>query len=189
MEVISTKIPDVKVIQPRVFGDERGFFFESFNKKKLEEALNRPLNFVQDNVSSSKRGVLRGLHYQIRHAQGKLVQVLAGEVFDVALDIRRSSPTFGQWVGEILSAQNQKQFWVPEGFAHAFFVLSEIAVFHYKVTDYWYAEHERCIKFDDPAIKISWPTKSAGDTKPIAPVLSQKDAEGEFLKDADIFDI
>lgn len=179
MKITSLAIPDVKLLEPKVFGDERGFFFESFNKRVFEEAIGRSLDFVQDNHSRSARGVLRGLHYQVRQAQGKLVRVVQGEVFDVAVDIRKNSPTFGQWVGEILSAENKRQLWVPEGFAHGFVVLSDSAEFLYKVTSYYAPEHERSILWNDAALGIAWP----GDMQPI---LSDKDANGVLLADAEL---
>lgn len=171
MQITRLAIPDVLRIEPRVFGDERGFFYESFHQARFEEAVGRSVNFVQDNHSKSAHNVLRGLHYQIRQPQGKLVRVVAGSVFDVAVDLRRSSPTFGQWVGEILSAENKAQMWVPEGFAHGFVVLSESAEFVYKTTDYYAPEHERCLAWDDQHIAIDWPISSA-------PVLSAKDSSG-----------
>lgn len=181
MKVTRLAIPDVLLIEPKVFGDERGFFFESFNKKLFEEAVGSPsVTFVQDNHSRSARGVLRGLHYQIVNPQGKLVRVVAGEVFDVAVDIRSSSPTFGRWVGEILSADNKKQLWVPQGFAHGFLTLSEIAEFLYKTTDYWYPEYERCIAWNDREINIKWPLEAA-------PALSAKDKDGIALRQAEVF--
>jgi dTDP-4-dehydrorhamnose 3,5-epimerase len=169
MKVSDTKIPDVKIIEPTVFEDERGFFFESFNHKKFEEAISRQVTFVQDNHSKSSKSVLRGLHYQLPpHVQGKLVRVVQGEVFDVAVDIRKSSATFGQWVAEILSAENKKQLWIPEGFAHGFLTLSEKAEFLYKTTDYYHSELEECIRWDDPSLEIEWPTN-------LKPYLSYKD--------------
>ena len=180
MNFISTSISDLLVIEPRVFADERGFFFESFNANVFNEGIGQNVNFVQDNHSRSKKNVLRGLHYQIKQAQGKLVRVIAGEVFDVAVDIRRNSPSFGQWVGEYLSAENKKQFWVPAGFAHGFVVLSEDAEFLYKTTDYYAPEYERCIAWDDPAINITWPI----DGKP---ELSNKDKQGKSLANAELF--
>lgn len=179
MKTTSLAIPDVKLLEPKVFGDERGFFFESFNQKSFEQAIGRPLNFVQDNHSRSAKGVLRGLHYQVQQAQGKLVRVVQGEVFDVAVDLRKSSPTFGQWVGEILSAENKRQLWVPEGFAHGFIVLSESAEFLYKVTTYYAPQYERSILWSDSTLNIDWP---AG----IEPVLSEKDANGLRLADAEL---
>ncbi|MFC1747696.1 dTDP-4-dehydrorhamnose 3,5-epimerase [Pseudomonadota bacterium] len=180
MNVIETKIPEVKIIEPQVFGDERGFFYESFNAKKLADAACIEDQFVQDNHSRSGKGVLRGLHYQIEHAQGKLVRVTAGEVFDVAVDVRRSSPTFGQWVGATLSAENFRQFWVPAGFAHGFVVVSNMAEFLYKTTDFYAPEHERCIMWNDPEIGIDWPLDGA-------PVLSEKDKQGVPLTDAELY--
>jgi dTDP-4-dehydrorhamnose 3,5-epimerase len=175
-----TAIPDVIVLEPRVFGDERGFFFESFNARAFTEATGLERDFVQDNHSRSQRGVLRGLHYQLQSAQGKLVRVVQGEVFDVAVDIRRSSPTFGHWVGVHLSAENKRQLWIPEGFAHGFLVLSESAECLYKTTDYYAPEHERCIRWNDPDLAIDWPLKDA-------PQLSAKDQAGSAFKDADLF--
>jgi dTDP-4-dehydrorhamnose 3,5-epimerase len=173
--VTPTAIPDVLILEPKVFGDARGFFFESFNQRDFEQATGVHATFVQDNHSLSVRGVLRGLHYQIRHPQGKLVRVVRGEVFDVAVDLRQGSPTFGRWVGEVLSADNQKQMWVPPGFAHGFLVLSEVAEYLYKVTDYWYPEHERSLLWNDPALGIAWPLDRCG---PQAPTLSDKDTAG-----------
>jgi dTDP-4-dehydrorhamnose 3,5-epimerase len=175
-----TAIPDVIVLEPRVFGDERGFFFESFNAHAFTEATGLKRDFVQDNHSRSQRGVLRGLHYQLQSAQGKLVRVVQGEVFDVAVDIRRSSPTFGRWIGVHLSAENKRQLWIPEGFAHGFLVLSESAECLYKTTDYYAPEHERCIRWNDPDLAIDWPLKDA-------PQLSAKDQAGSAFKDADLF--
>lgn len=172
MKVTPTAIADVLLIEPKVFGDERGFFYESFNEQAFREATGVTLPFVQDNHSKSARGVLRGLHYQTQQAQGKLVRVVAGEVFDVAVDIRRDSPTYGRWVGEILSGDNKRQLWVPPGLAHGFLVLSESAEFLYKTTDYYAPAHERCIVWNDPTLAIAWPTIS------MAPQLSAKDAAG-----------
>jgi dTDP-4-dehydrorhamnose 3,5-epimerase len=180
MNIIATSIPDVLIIEPRVFGDERGFFLESFNARRFTELTGINREFVQDNHSRSQQKVLRGLHYQVRQPQAKLVRVTAGEVFDVAVDIRRSSPTFGQWAGAILSGQNHRQMWVPEGFAHGFVVLSETADFLYKTTDYYAPEHERCIVWNDPEIGIEWPFDWE-------PVLSAKDRVGSRLADAEIF--
>lgn len=180
MNTIPLAIPDVIVIEPKVFGDDRGFFFESFNHAKFEAAVGRRVNFVQDNHSRSMQGVLRGLHYQIQQPQGKLVRVVAGSVFDVAVDLRRSSPTFGKWVGEVLSAENKKQLWIPEGFAHGFVVLSESAEFLYKTTDYWAPEFERSVLWNDTDLNISWPI-----TTP--PLLSGKDTNGATLKAAEVF--
>jgi len=157
MKLIDTSIPDVKILEPKVFGDERGFFMESFNARRFHELTGLDVNFVQDNHSKSGRGVLRGLHYQIQQAQGKLVRVTAGKVFDVAVDIRKSSPSFGQWVGEILSADNYRQIWIPPGFAHGFLVLEADTEFLYKTTDYYAPEHERTIQWDDPDLGIEWP--------------------------------
>jgi dTDP-4-dehydrorhamnose 3,5-epimerase len=182
MNVRRTSIPDVAVVEPRVFGDSRGFFFESFNRRQLEAALGRALDFVQDNHSLSARGVLRGLHYQLPNPQGKLVRVVRGEVFDVAVDLRRESPTLGRWVGEVLSAENKRQIWIPEGFAHGFLVLSDEAEFLYKTTDYWCSEHERCVRWDDGDLNIAWPTGGG------APTVSPKDAAGRAFRDAPLFD-
>lgn len=181
MKAIPCSIPDVILFDPRVFGDARGFFFESFNQRLFETAIGRPVNFVQDNHSRSARNVLRGLHYQVKQAQGKLVRVIQGEAFDVAVDIRKSSPTFGKWVGEILSAENKKQMWIPEGFAHGFVVLSEHAEFIYKATDYWAPEHERCIAWDDATLAIDWHINGK-------PLLSAKDAQGLALDAAEVYD-
>ena len=178
--VTPTAIADVLVLEPRVFGDARGFFFESFNARDFAQATGLNVDFVQDNHSQSARGVLRGLHYQIAHAQGKLVRVVEGEVFDVAVDLRRSSATFGRWVGERLSAENKRQMWIPPGFAHGFLVLSERAQFLYKTTDYWYPEHERSLLWNDPAIGIDWPTGTQ-------PLLAAKDAAAAPLRDAEVF--
>lgn len=172
--VTPTAIPDVLVLEPKVFGDARGFFFESFNQRDFEQATGLNVTFVQDNHSKSAQGVLRGLHYQIQHPQGKLVRVVQGEVFDVAVDLRRSSPTFGKWVGEILSAENKKQMWVPPGFAHGFLVLSESAEFLYKTTDYWYPEHERSLLWNDATVGVAWPSAKQ-------PLLSSKDAQAPTL--------
>jgi dTDP-4-dehydrorhamnose 3,5-epimerase len=171
MNVIKTKIPEVIIFEPKVFGDERGFFFESFNQQKFLEAAGLDIRFVQDNHSKSAKNVLRGLHYQIEQAQGKLVRVTQGEVFDVAVDMRASSPTFGQWVGTHLSSENKRQMWVPPGFAHGFLVLSDTAEFLYKTTDFYAPQFERCLKWDDPVIGIEWPLQ---DT----PILSVKDQMG-----------
>jgi len=173
-------IPDVILFEPKVFGDDRGFFYESFNQARFDTAIGRPVTFVQDNHSRSVKNVLRGLHYQIQQPQGKLVRVVAGAVFDVAVDIRRSSPTFGQWIGEVLSAENKRQLWVPEGFAHGFVVLSDVAEFLYKATDYYAPQHERCIIWNDPTIGIQWPFDGL-------PVLSGKDGQGVMLEQAECF--
>ncbi len=187
MKITLTRIPDVLILEPKIYGDNRGLFFESYNQQRFTEAVGREINFVQDNESMSKQAVLRGLHYQVVKPQGKLVRVTEGEVFDVVVDIRRRSPTFGQWVGERLSAENKKQLWVPEGFAHGFLVLSEQARFHYKVTDYWYQEHERCIRFDDSEIKIQWPTVPYEFPIALGPMLSEKDKQGLSLMNAETF--
>ena len=181
MNVIRTTIPEVLIFEPKVFGDERGFFFESFNHKQFLEAANLDIHFVQDNHSKSAKNVLRGLHYQIEHAQGKLVRVVQGEVFDVAVDMRASSPTFGQWEGTRLSAENKRQMWVPPGFAHGFLVLSDTAEFLYKTTDFYAPQHECCLKWNDSAIGIEWPLQGA-------PLLSAKDQQGLSLQDAKKFD-
>ncbi|MCJ7602533.1 MAG: dTDP-4-dehydrorhamnose 3,5-epimerase [Desulfobulbaceae bacterium] len=180
MKVTPLAIPDVILFEPRIFGDQRGFFFESFNQRQFEQAVGRNMHFVQDNHSGSARHVLRGLHYQIKQPQGKLMRVVAGEVFDVAVDIRKNSPYFGRWVGEVLSAENRKQLWVPEGFAHGFLVLSEWAEFLYKTTDYYAPEHERCIAWNDPDLAISWPLKGAA-------LLSAKDQQGVAFNRAEVF--
>lgn len=180
MKVVRTAIPEVLILEPKVFGDARGFFLESFNKKVFREATGVDADFVQDNHSRSARGVLRGLHYQLRQPQGKLVRVVRGAVFDVAVDVRRSSPTFGRWAATELSEENQRQFWVPPGFAHGFVVLSETADFLYKTTDYYAPEQERCIAWNDPAIGIQWP---AG----LEPRLSEKDSRGAALGAAEVF--
>ncbi len=181
MKATPTAIPEVLVIEPRVFGDARGFFFESFNQKSFDEAVGQHVDFVQDNHSRSTKGVLRGLHYQIEQAQGKLVRVVSGAVFDVAVDIRRSSKTFGQWVGVELTGANHKQLWVPAGFAHGFLVLSETADFLYKTTDYYAQAHERCIRWDDASIGIAWPEIGA------VPTLSPKDETGAELIEAEVY--
>ncbi len=180
MKVTPTAIPDVLIIEPKVFGDERGFFFESFNQKAFNEATGLDVNFVQDNHSRSAKGVLRGLHYQVQQPQGKLVRVVRGAVFDVAVDIRQGSPTVGKWVGTELTEGNHRQLWVPTGFAHGFLVLSESADFLYKTTDYYAPHHERCIAWNDPDIGIEWPAVSL-------PLLSVKDQSGKRLKEADLF--
>lgn len=172
--------PGVVILEPKVFGDERGFFFESYNARRFEQLTGVRARFVQDNHSRSVQGVLRGLHYQIRQPQGKLVRVIAGEVFDVAVDIRRSSPAFGRWTGVRLSAENKRNLWVPPGFAHGFLVLSDTAEFLYKTTDYWAPEHERCIRWDDPQLAVDWPLQGA-------PLLSAKDAQGLPFGAAEVF--
>jgi dTDP-4-dehydrorhamnose 3,5-epimerase len=180
MKVTPTAIPEVLLIEPRVFGDARGFFFESFNQRAFQEAAGLNLEFVQDNHSRSSQGVLRGLHYQIQQPQGKLVRVVRGRVFDVAVDIRKSSPTFGQWAGVELTEDNHKQIWIPQGFAHGFVVLSDTADFLYKTTDYYAPAHERCIAWNDPAIGITWP-------QGLTPQLSAKDQAGLTLAQAEVF--
>jgi dTDP-4-dehydrorhamnose 3,5-epimerase len=181
MNVITTPLEGLLVLEPRVFGDDRGFFFESYNARRFSELTGVTTEFVQDNHSRSSKGVLRGLHYQIQQAQGKLVRATAGSVFDVAVDIRKSSPTFGQWFGLELSAENKLQMWIPAGFAHGFVVTSESAEFLYKTTDYWAPEHERAILWNDPAIGIQWPVLDA------APLLSGKDQAALLLADAEVF--
>ena len=180
MKVERLAIPDIVMIEPKLFGDDRGFFFESFNHKRFEEAISRRVSFVQDNHSRSVRGVLRGLHYQIKEPQGKLVRVIAGEVFDVVVDLRKGSPTFGRWVGDILSEANKKQLWIPEGFAHGFVVLSESADFLYKTTAYYAAQYERCLAWNDPTLKIDWQIQET-------PIVSAKDAQGLSLQEAEVF--
>ena len=180
MQITRLAIPDVLRIEPRVFGDERGFFYESFRQDVFEAAVGRKVSFVQDNHSKSAHNVLRGLHYQIKQSQGKLVRVVAGSVFDVAVDLRQSSPTCGQWVGEVLSAENKAQMWVPEGFAHGFMVLSESAEFVYKTTDYYEPRHERCILWNDTNLNIKWPMA-------IKPEMSDKDLAGLPFAVAEIF--
>lgn len=179
MQKIATAIPDVFMIEPKVFGDDRGFFLESYNRRSLV-SLGIVYEFVQDNHSRSARGVLRGLHYQIRQPQGKLVRVVAGEVFDVAVDLRHASPTFGQWVGMTLSSENKRMAWIPPGFAHGFYVTSDYAEVLYKATDYYAPEHERSLLWNDPAIGIEWPLSSE-------PLLSEKDRKGTLLKDAEVY--
>ena len=179
--VTPTAIPDVLVLTPKVFGDARGFFFESFNARDFAQATGIEAQFVQDNHSKSVKGVLRGLHYQIQHAQGKLVRAVQGSVFDVVVDLRRSSPTFGRWAGTVLSAENHQQLWVPPGFAHGFVVLSESAEFLYKTTDYWYPEHERSLAWNDPAIGIEWPID-------FTPQLAAKDQAAALLANAELFE-
>ena len=180
MNIIPTAIPEVLVIEPKVFGDARGFFFESYNEQAFAQATGLRVNFVQDNHSRSARGVLRGLHYQLQQPQGKLVRVVRGSVFDVAVDIRRTSPTFGKWVGVELSEENQRQMWVPPGFAHGFLVTSDSADFLYKTTDYYAPTHERCIAWNDPALAITWPAV-------VTPVLSAKDQQGLPLAQAEVY--
>lgn len=180
MNVVRTGIPDVLIIEPKVFGDARGFFFESFNARAFTTATGLAPTFVQDNHSRSRKNVLRGLHYQIRQPQGKLVRVADGEVFDVAVDLRKNSPTFGRWTGAILSAENKRMMWVPEGFAHGFLVLSDFADFLYKTTDYYTPAHERCIAWNDAEIGIQWPLSGE-------PILAAKDLSGKPLQDAEVF--
>lgn len=179
--ITKTELPEVLILEPKVFGDKRGFFFESFNQRDFQRATDLDVNFVQDNHSKSSQGVLRGLHYQIRNPQGKLVRVTQGTVFDVAVDLRRSSPNFGKWVGVELTAESKRQLWVPPGFAHGFVVTSETAEFLYKTTDYWYPEHERSLLWNDPAVGINWPI--VGE-----PVLAAKDSAAPLLGAAEIFD-
>lgn len=181
MLVTETNIPDVKLLTPKKFGDERGFFLESYNKKTFQDLLGLDIDFVQDNHSRSAKGVLRGLHYQIKQPQGKLVRVTAGKVFDVAVDMRRDSPTYGQWTGAVLTAEGQEQFWVPDGFAHGFLVLSDSADFLYKTTDYYAPEYERTVAWDDADLAIDWPLED------ITPVLSAKDQQGTPFKLAEAF--
>ena len=175
-----TAIPDVLIIEPEVYSDDRGFFFESFNRRKFAELIGRDVDFVQDNHSFSKRNVLRGLHYQIQHPQAKLVRVVQGTVLDVTVDIRRSSPTFGQYIALELSAENKRMLWIPEGFAHGFFVLSDTAELLYKITDYWFPEYERCIRWNDQALAIDWELQAV-------PVVAAKDANGKSLAKAELF--
>ncbi len=182
MEYIPTDIPEVVLIQPKVFGDARGFFLETFRANEFIQHCS-PLTFVQDNHSGSKRGILRGLHYQVQHSQGKLVRAATGVIYDVAVDIRRASPTFGRWVGAILSSENRHQLWVPPGFAHGFLVLSEWAEVFYKATDYYAPEFERSIRWNDPDLAVNWPLEGIGQ-----PLLSGKDAGGSAFKDAEIFE-
>jgi dTDP-4-dehydrorhamnose 3,5-epimerase len=181
VKAIPTTIPDVLIIEPNVFGDERGFFFESFNRRQFAELVGRDVDFVQDNHSRSVKNVLRGLHYQIQQPQGKLVRVVQGAVLDVAVDIRKGSPTFGQHVTQELSAENKRMLWIPEGFAHGFLVLSESAEFLYKTTDYWRPEYERSIAWNDPTLAINWPLQTT-------PALSAKDAQGMSLQQAELFE-
>lgn len=180
MKATPTALPDVLLIEPQVFGDARGFFFESFNERTFTEKTGITARFVQDNHSRSARNVLRGLHYQIKQPQGKLVRVVTGEVFDVAVDLRRTSPTFGKWAGTLLSAENKRLLWIPEGFAHGFLVLSETADFLYKTTDYYAPAHERCVSWNDPDIGIAWPLQGA-------PLVSARDQKGTTFRDAEVF--
>ena len=180
MIAILTAIPDLLIIEPKVFGDERGFFFESFNRREFAELIGRDVDFVQDNHSLSSKNVLRGLHYQIQHPQAKLVRVVQGAVLDVAVDIRRSSRTFGQHVALELSAENKRMLWIPEGFVHGFLVLSDAAEFLYKTTDYWHPEHERCIRWDDPILAVDWKLQTI-------PVVAVKDVNGKSFAEAELF--
>lgn len=180
MKIVPTPIPDVLIVEPRVFSDQRGFFFESYNEKEWRCLTGLNTHFVQDNHSRSVKGVLRGLHYQIRRPQGKLVRVVVGEVFDVAVDLRKQSPTFGRWTGTVLSEENRRQLWIPEGFAHGFLVLSDVAEFLYKATDYYAPQWERCVRWDDPELGIAWPFSGQ-------PVLSEKDRNAPALRDAEAF--
>ncbi len=180
MKIVPTPIPDVLIVEPRVFSDQRGFFFESYNEKEWRRLTGLNTHFVQDNHSRSVKGVLRGLHYQIRRPQGKLVRVVVGEVFDVAVDLRKQSPTFGRWTGTVLSEENRRQLWIPEGFAHGFLVLSEVAEFLYKATDYYAPQWERCVRWNDPELGIAWPLSGQ-------PVLSEKDRKAPALRDAEVF--
>lgn len=180
MRIESTDLPGVLLIEPRVFEDARGYFFESFNQRAFDEAVGAPLRFVQDNQSRSQRGVLRGIHYQLQHPQGKLVRVLSGEIYDVAVDLRRASPTFGRWTARRLSADNRLQFWIPAGFGHAFLALSETAEVFYKTTDFYAPGDERCVRWDDPQLSIDWPLDGE-------PLLSAKDAAAPTLNDAEVY--
>ncbi|NEQ64274.1 MAG: dTDP-4-dehydrorhamnose 3,5-epimerase [Symploca sp. SIO1B1] len=182
MNIISTEIPEVLIIEPRVFGDNRGFFYESYNERAFTEKAGVTVNFVQDNHSRSSQNVLRGLHYQIQQAQGKLVRVISGAVFDVAVDLRKSSPTFGQWVGYLISAENKRQIWIPPGFAHGFVVVSEVAEFLYKTTDYYAPQYERTLLWNDPDLAIDWHLHLTGE-----PILSAKDQAGQPLKTAEVY--
>jgi dTDP-4-dehydrorhamnose 3,5-epimerase len=181
MKVVPTAIPDVLLIEPTVYGDERGFFFESYNERKFKDAVGVDPDFVQDNHSRSTQNVIRGMHYQIRQPQAKLVRVVRGDIFDVAVDLRKKSRTFGRWVGEVLSSENKRQLWIPQGFAHGFLVLSEVAEVVYKASDYWASEHERCIAWNDTKLAIRWPLVAQ-------PLLSAKDANGSAFDKADLFD-
>lgn len=181
MNLIPTEIPDVLIIEPKVFGDQRGFFFESFNYRVFTEKTGITSEFVQDNHSRSCQNVLRGLHYQMEQPQGKLLRVILGEIFDVAVDLRKSSPTFGQWVGCVLTAENKRQFWIPPGFAHGFLVMSSVAEVLYKTTEYYAPQHEHCLLWNDPKLGITWPLNGA------TPILSAKDQGGKLLSDAVIY--
>jgi dTDP-4-dehydrorhamnose 3,5-epimerase len=184
MKLVETNLKDCYIIEPKVFGDSRGFFYESFNQRNFNELTKTNYNFVQDNHSKSSKGVLRGLHYQLQQTQGKLVRATQGEVFDVALDIRKSSPTFGKWFGTILSAENKLQLWVPPGFAHGFIVLSETAEFLYKTTDFYAPEYEKCIIWNDPNLGVDWKISGLNISEPL---LSEKDKKGVLFKDAEVF--
>ncbi len=187
--VTPTAIPDVLLLEPKVFSDERGYFFESYNDRAFQQATGLDVDFVQDNHSMSTKGVLRGLHYQIRHPQGKLLRAVQGSVFDVAVDLRRSSPTFGRWVGARLSAENRRQLWIPPGFAHGFLALSETAEVLYKITDYWYPEHERTLLWNDPALAVAWPLDALADALPDdMPRLAAKDVAGKPFAEVELFD-
>jgi dTDP-4-dehydrorhamnose 3,5-epimerase len=179
--VTPTAIPDVLMLEPKVFSDDRGYFFESYNARDFMDATGLQVEFVQDNHSMSTKGVLRGLHYQIQHPQGKLLRVVKGSVFDVAVDLRKSSPTFGRWVGAMLSAENRRQLWIPPGFAHGFLALSDTAEVLYKITDYWYPEHERTLLWNDPTLGVAWPVDGE-------PRLAAKDVEGKLLGEVELFD-
>lgn len=181
MNIVQTELPGTILIEPKVFGDDRGFFFESYNERLFAEKMGLEVNFVQDNHSRSAQGVLRGLHYQIQQSQGKLVRTIMGSIYDVAVDIRKNSPHFGQWVGFFLSAENKRQLWVPPGFAHGFLVVSEIAEVLYKTTDFYAPQHERSIRWDDPDLNIQWPLESE-------PILSSKDQAGQTLATAEVFE-
>ncbi|MBX9485895.1 dTDP-4-dehydrorhamnose 3,5-epimerase [Yersinia enterocolitica] len=187
MKCTKLSIPEVILFEPRIFEDDRGHFFESFNLVKFQESIGRQVTFVQSNESYSKQNVIRGLHYQVIRPQGKLVRVVEGEVFDIAVDLRKSSPTFGQWVGALLSDKNNHQLWIPEGFGHGFQVLSPSAKFQYMVTDYWYPEHDRCIRFNDPDINIKWKEGLISGQQVIEYKLSSKDISGNSLADAEVF--
>jgi dTDP-4-dehydrorhamnose 3,5-epimerase len=187
MKVIRTALPEVLVIEPEVFADDRGFFFEGFNQERYAEAIGGNVSFVQDNQSRSRRGVVRGLHYQLApKAQGKLVRVVQGEIFDVAVDIRKSSARFGRWIGEILTAENKKQLWIPPGFAHGFQALSETAEVLYKTTDYWSAAHERVLLWNDADIAIEWRSTASPTGDVVLPILAPKDRQGAYLKDSGV---
>lgn len=187
MKFTPLSIAEVVLIEPSIFNDERGYFFESFNLEKYQHAFKRSLNFVQCNESLSRQNVIRGLHYQVGKPQGKLVRVVSGDVFDVAVDLRRQSPTFGRWVGAVLSAENNHQLWIPEGFAHGFQAISATAKLQYMVTDFWHPQYDRCIRFNDPEIGVEWRQISSLSTQPPGPLLSDKDKSGTLLADAEVF--